>query len=95
MAKDNMGVLDTEFTSAGNAVVKYAQELCDMIDTYCAAVKTIGETGIQDQLIRSQLVRLTSDVANLKAPLMEIAAEAAKNCTDFVQAVDDADQFLY
>lgn len=95
MARDNMGVFDSEFTSAGNAVVKYAKELCDMIDTYCTEVKSISETGIQDQLIRSQLVRLTSDVTSLKAPLMEIAEEAAKSCEDFVQAVDDADQFLY
>ena len=95
MAKDNMGVQDSEFTSAGNTIVKYAQKLSTMMQQYCDAVQSICQTGIQDQLICSKLSKLANDVAKLRAPLEEIAGDAAKNCKDFVDAVDSADQFLY
>ena len=95
MAKDNMGVQDSEFTSAGNTVVLYAKELSTMMQQYCSAVQSICHTGIQDQLICSKLSKLANDVANLRAPLEEIAGDAAKNCKNFVDAVDSADQFLY
>ena len=55
MAKDNMGVQDSEFTSAGNTILLYAQELSAMMQQYCSAVQSICQTGIQDQLINSKL----------------------------------------
>lgn len=94
-SKDNMGVADQEFISAGNAIGSYAEALVRMIDGYTASVKKICDNAIQDQLICQRLSSLTEQVNSLRDPLEDISKQAAKDCKAFVEAIDNADKFLY
>lgn len=93
--KDNMGVADQEFISAGNAIGAYAEALVGMIRDYTVAVRKICDNAIHDQQITQRLSSLTEQVNSLCGPLESISKQASKDCKAFVDAIDDADKFLY
>jgi len=95
MAKDNMGIADMEFYAYAAILIRYANALDGQMQSYLKAVKSICEKGIQDQLICSRLTSLCESVQSLREPLNTIVTKAAKDCCAFVEAVNDADDFLY
>ena len=95
MAKDNMGIADAEFTSGVSVLSGYGQQLDNQIQEYLTAVRFLCEEAIQDQLIRAKLVSLCEQVESVRAPMKEAVSQAVKDCKAFLNAVDEADQFLY
>ena len=95
MAKNNMGIADSEFKSAARKLSNYAEALDSDLKDYLNAVRVICEEAIQDQLIRSRLSSLADQVESLRGPLNSIVSQASKDCKTFVKEIDKADQFLY
>lgn len=95
MAKDNMGIADSEFTSGALLLASYAAALDNQIQSYLSVVNIICEEAIQNQQIRSRLGSLCTQVQSVREPLNSAVSQAVKDCRSFIKAVDSADKFLY
>ncbi len=88
-------VYDAEMEGAGIALVGYGNRLISMIEDYVKALTYVTNHAIQDDAIATQLLILAEDVEKIKAPIAENTEAIEKMCTEFIEEIDKADQFLY
>ena len=88
-------IYDAEFQKAAQDIRDYGMQLNDMISKYVTGVEKITQTAIQSQRLSNKLSKLSERMVALQAPLNEIVDSVQKQCKEYIQAVDSADQFLY
>lgn len=94
-ASKGMIIYDEQIESAKKTIVRYSQELLDMIAEYCACMENITETAIKDARIRQRLVNLTSKMIAVQEPIENVAQNVEKQCKNYLAEIDAADDFLY
>ena len=87
-------VYDDEYQSAAARITSYGNVLINRIERYCSSLELITAQAIRDPRIAPRLQTLGERVAALTEPLEEAASRVAGLCGEYVQAVDEADQFL-
>ena len=95
MASENdLIVFDEEYSYAANEIKGYCDALSRMIDSYSKGVNNILENAIRDEDITSRLQNIVSGVEALKVQIEALGSLAASDCTQYVEKIDAADQFL-
>ncbi len=91
---NNVIVYDDEFQTAATQITSYGNVLIDRIERYCSCLQIITEQAIRDPRVAPRLQELAQRVAALSDPLESAVSRISSLCGAYVQAVDEADQFL-
>lgn len=88
-------VFDKEYVYASMLIKKYGDELIKMIKAYSKCVDYILDEAIKDKKISLALGKIMIQVQNVIQDIRITCDEASKACSDYIIAIEDADDFLY
>ncbi|MDR3308034.1 MAG: hypothetical protein LBS58_03960 [Coriobacteriales bacterium] len=91
----NLVVIDEEINGAGTTLESFASTIAFYIDQYLQIIDYVTTAAIVDQSIVSSIMAGVAPLRGLSAQLNSLGTEYRGTCSEFVSAIDEADEFLY
>lgn len=89
-------IIDDEYVSAvGYDCNQRGRKLEEVLEQYVAILKEIQEEALVEGDVSDALEAFVGCVELMKGSLRELSQTIEKRCSDFIQDVNDADQYLF
>lgn len=88
-------VYDDEFTAFGDKIIKYGDKMEDILSRYIVCMEKLGTEGFEFGFTSNSIKKFVISVSVLKGDIDSITKCVKHNCINYIDRLDDADDFLY
>lgn len=92
---DDLIVTDDEYEGLGGALVAYGNALDEQVAEYLRVLDHICSNILDEGRAAENLQTFTSYAQVVSGAITRVSSSMQQKCTDFVQAIDDADEYIY
>lgn len=91
----NLKVADEEYTDIGTKIEDFGTVAEKQIETYFLILKDICSSSIADGYVHDNLVSFYNNSITLQGQISELTQLCKNTCTNYVDRIDQEDQYLY
>lgn len=92
---DNLKISDQEFIFAEKILEAYLEKLVEISNSYIKIVSTIPNEALYDNLINTQLIKLSNSMKEVALSLQNIQSSLNGTAKNFIDEIDEIDKFIY